>query len=105
MSRTMAGTTCPRCHQHARPRKDGTLGQHRTDLYVPFTNRRERCSFAGVTPREAQAGVTGLVKRTVAFHTTGKAPAEQKARFAAKPHWRRWVQIIAECAGAEGVKL
>lgn len=94
----MAGTTCPQCRQHAHLRRDGTLGEHRTDLYLPFSNRRERCRYSGVTPDEAEVGITALIKQTVAHHTTGQATAEQKTRFATDPKWQRWMQLVTERA-------
>lgn len=67
----MGGTTCPKCRQYAALRKDGTLGEHRTEFYVlgqrPGGRRRERCGYAGVTPEEAKAGITVLKKRTAAY--------------------------------------
>ncbi len=96
MVRLSAGTTCPGCHEAAPLRRDGTLGEHRTGIFVPFTRRRERCRFAGVTPAEAADGITSLVKRTVAFHTTGRASDEQRARFQTDPHWQRWAELVAK---------
>lgn len=67
MPRYSGGTTCPQCKQHAHLRRDGTMAEHRTEFYVwgqkPGGRRRERCAFAGVTPEEAEAGVTAHKKR------------------------------------------
>jgi hypothetical protein len=71
MSRLAQGTTCPRCKQACYLKKDGTLGVHRTEFYVlgQIRNgrRREICAYSGVTPDEAQAGITLIKKRTAEF--------------------------------------
>jgi 5-methylcytosine-specific restriction endonuclease McrA len=80
------GATCPKCRQYTRLRHDGTMGEHRTEYYVMGQprggQRRARCNYAGVTPDEAEQGVTMVTKRVAEYHAAGGLDG-LKARFAA----------------------
>lgn len=67
--------TCPQCKQPARIKRDGTMGEHRTDLLVAGQRtggrRRQACFYAGVTVDEAKAGITTLTKLVEANRAKG----------------------------------
>lgn len=39
------------------------MGEHKTDMLLPFSNRRERCVYGGGTVEDAAAGITPIRRR------------------------------------------
>lgn len=82
----MGGTTCPKCGCYARLRRDGTMGEHKTEYYVRGQIRGGllgRCPYAGVTPEDAAQGITAPKKRPpkkkAAAMAAGKPVTARKA--------------------------
>lgn len=63
--RAIGHTTCPQCKQFARILQGDVLGQHRTEFYYPFSNRRELCNYSGSTLADAARGITPLRRRAI----------------------------------------
>lgn len=63
--RAIGGTRCPQCKQYANILQGGVLGQHRTEYYYPFSNRRELCNYSGSTLADAAAGITPLRRKAI----------------------------------------
>lgn len=60
------GGRCPQCKQPFTGRgkqADRIMGEHRTEFYYPFSNRRERCPFSGGTVEDAAAGISPIRRR------------------------------------------
>lgn len=63
--KAIGGTKCPQCKQYANILQGGVLGQHRTEYYYPFSNRRELCNYSGSTLADAAAGITPLRRKAI----------------------------------------
>ena len=61
--RRVAGMRCPRCEQFCYRMSDGTLSEHRTDMYAIGSQRKERCPYSGGTDADARAGITPVRRR------------------------------------------
>lgn len=62
------GGRCPYCHQVFRGKSDGkTMGEHRTDMFLPFSNRREHCPHSGSTREDAERRIPPRVRHLQEF--------------------------------------
>jgi hypothetical protein len=62
----MWGGKCPACKQVFRGRgkqEARVMGEHKTEFYLPFSNRRERCVYSGGTVEDAEFRITPIRRR------------------------------------------
>lgn len=60
------GGCCPACKRPFTGLRDGKrMGKHKTEFYLPFSNRRETCRYSEGTPEDAARHISPLMRRTV----------------------------------------
>jgi len=60
------GGRCPACKQPFTGKGKQAarvMGEHKTEFYAPFSNRRERCVYGGGTVEDAAARITPIRRR------------------------------------------